>query len=103
MVNPRKILTLTAFLNRTFAGEIAKNRGFCGGIKLQRATLYHAGIYHGSALRNSSAPQRASNCGPPVALMFIVNACGRVKHFPAHERESTPDRAATLLQIERLE
>jgi hypothetical protein len=55
MVYARKNLTLTDFLNRTFAGENAKCRDFCGGNKSERDPLYHAGINHGAVLRISAA------------------------------------------------
>jgi hypothetical protein len=46
MVNPRKILCLTGFLNRIFTGENAKNRDFYGEEKCKSASLYHFAINH---------------------------------------------------------
>jgi hypothetical protein len=48
-------LHLTDFLNRTFAGENAQNRAFCGGEKLKAVRLYHAAINDGAALREINA------------------------------------------------
>jgi hypothetical protein len=41
-------------LNRTFPGENAKNRAFCGGEKLETAAVYHNAINHGAAPLKSS-------------------------------------------------
>jgi hypothetical protein len=49
VVNPRNKIILTGFLNRTFAGENAKNHAFCGGEKLKSSGVYQARIKHGAA------------------------------------------------------
>jgi hypothetical protein len=57
-VNARKILILTDFLKCTFAGEIAKNRAFCGGLKMKTPGVHHAKIHHDGAPRKAACAQR---------------------------------------------
>ncbi len=59
-VNAELELYLTDFLNRTFAGEIAKNRELCGGSKFQCAPVYHARIKHVAAVWGGTAPRSRS-------------------------------------------
>ncbi len=50
MVNFELEIYLTDFQESTFVGEIAKNRGFCGGEIFEDAPIYHSGINHAPAL-----------------------------------------------------
>lgn len=58
MVNSRAGIYLTDFVESTFVGEIAKNRGFCGGEKIEARPLHPPGIYHAKALRPLSGRSR---------------------------------------------
>jgi hypothetical protein len=49
-------LYLTDFLNRVFSGEIAMNRDFSGGKKMDAAAVYHALINQGPG------PQKSRPC-----------------------------------------
>ncbi len=51
MVKSEMKTYLTDFLNRVFAGEIAKNHGFGGDKILTAATIYHSNINYALVLR----------------------------------------------------
>src|SRR5208337_134850 len=55
-VNPRKNLYLTDFLNRTFAGENAKNRDSCDRNTINSPRIYYPGINHDAALLRCAWP-----------------------------------------------
>ncbi len=52
MVNSKLEIYLTDFVESTFAGEIAKNRDFCGGDQINRTRVYYSGINYTAAFRN---------------------------------------------------
>jgi hypothetical protein len=68
-------------LNRTFAGENAKNRDFSGGEKLKTAAVYQPRVNHGAArmeidaLFTGLAPGRASktSMGRPKWSVCILS------------------------------
>jgi hypothetical protein len=57
-LNGGLLLYLTDFLNRTFAGENAKNLQFCGGKYSDASSVYHEAINHGAAVPPVCRPLR---------------------------------------------
>ncbi len=89
MVNPRKILTLTDFVESTFAGENAKNPGFYAKMTFNSRRVYHSNLNYTTALRKSArryetsigfprkcarAPGRRGALGAPT---LVPGAMGR--------------------------
>jgi len=58
VVNSRKILTLTDFVESTFGGENAKNSGFCAKMRFNSRRVYRAKFNHAPALRKSALALR---------------------------------------------
>ncbi|MGO8954818.1 MAG: hypothetical protein ACLQF2_16045 [Rhodomicrobium sp.] len=54
MVNFGMQIYLTDFLKRTFGGENAKNRDFCGEKNFKSGPVYHFRINYAAALRKSA-------------------------------------------------
>jgi hypothetical protein len=56
---------LTDFLNRTFPGENAKNRAFCGVEKMEAASVYQLHVNQGAAIRKRAENSLALAKGGP--------------------------------------
>src|SRR5208337_2402710 len=121
MVNSERQIYLTDFLNRTFAGENAKNRAFCGGEIFKSAPVYHSGINHTRTLRKwraiagrclpdsplthgnrraCRAPQR--RCGAPVRIPLPPGAFALANRACAFRERSPVNAAAGAEQLTTL-
>src|SRR5208282_2725252 len=74
-------LYLTDFLNRSFAGENAVFHDFRGGEILTPGAVYHAGINHRAALRNSAAHTSGASRGLPLTQRSPARGEGQAAAF----------------------
>jgi len=80
IVNPRKTLTLPDFEESTFAGENAKNSGFCAKMAFNSRRVYHSDFNHETAPRKSargrcSAPQAGVAGWNRLERMTVIEIC----------------------------